>query len=369
MFNAGFISIANDLIYSTLCLFSFSTLSQYLLEIYLKEADDYASKIFLYASVKKVLIKKSLERSFNLSNSCYDLPWEVRDYTPIFLESFLKKKVKIKCILHQKYTRLLDTYNNITLGKHYLTKSVTFIRYLDFFIFGFLTNLSYTHRLFRKYLFFIRSKLHFDLNQTRVCILPQTPLYFLGFRIEVINNEKKNYISVFSVQKDENFNNILLNRLVFYKKKTINLQLNRLNFELINYFNNVLKVSFSKKVFQHNKIWVSIFQKEAIRASRIGKLPFTRDDFWCYSKSLNVNLKEFYLDKKFVYVFDSYIFKTQYLISQALKEFKYSLDFTLVSFDTLFHKFLLEYNKSLFFFYNETYFKNSYKTVWIFLTF
>lgn len=362
MFNAGFLSLSDDAIYFKNNFSYFSILPRYLLEVYLKESD-----LFLYNLQVQPFIKSFLASSVKIHKKFYLGFHEIRDYTPIKLELVLERLHKVRYVSLEKYLLLSRKYQKGSNFKKFFCSNLNFVRYLNFSLFGFLSNLGKARKLFRKYLFFIRSTIHFDIIDTKFSVFKDRVIYFLGFEIKLNKNSNNNYFSLFSFNKDKKFVSQMFNRLSFYRKKNLRNLFNRINFELINYVDNLVGLKIQKKKLEDKNLWMLIFQQEAIRSLRLGKLSCNNDSSVVISKSFFINFKKVALTEQFVYFFDSYLLKMQLLLSEVLRYYSYSSDLQLISSDTFFEAFLKEYKKTLFFFYNESYIKNFFQPVRMYL--
>lgn len=362
MFNSNFISISDNSIYFDSVSFSCPLLSKYLLDIYLKEIDDYVFKLCLNSYDNKIFSFAKLTYGSLVSVSS-----KVKDYIPNRLEIYLNKSKRISSVSGGKFSLLIDNLNKVLVTTAHFEKRVSFTRYLDFFLFGFLMDIFSTRHVFRKYLSFIRSNIHFDIESTKIAILKDKTILFLGFQIKIMKKVRNNPITFHTMKVDKVFVAQMLSRIKFYKKKNIRVLINRINFEVLLHLNYIVTSKISKGIFLQKKLWLFVFQQEAIRSSRVGKLPSNSDNIKSMSKFFKIELKKLYLGKHLVYFFDSYLLKMQFLIGEVLKGFQYNSDFQMVPFDVSFSKFFIEYEKYLFFFYNDIFFKNPYQPVGIFL--
>jgi hypothetical protein len=357
MLSLNFINISDNSIYFDSSSLSYPILIRFLLEIYLKESDDFIYKLCFYSSVYKFfdtanLIDENLFFSFK----------KLRHFKPVKLQNFLNNSSKFCHIVSKKYASLVRLYNNKKLlSKAYFERKVNFVRYLDFFLFSFLTNVFYTRQLFRKYLFFIRSNLHFDIKDTKISLIKDESLFFLGFHIKAVDKTKKNFKFFSDIKRDQNFILNMLNRLKYYKKKNFKLAVNRINLELILCLNEKLKII--PKTFFKKKLWLSLFQQEAIRSARLGKLLFTSENLKLIPKYFCTDFKNLDSKNRLTYFFDSYILKMQFLVSSVLHNFKRSFDYQLVPVDSSFSHIFEQYEKSLFLFYNDLFLKNPFQPV------
>lgn len=357
MFKSNFISISDNSVYYKYYSFYFPILPIYLLNIYLKEADDFAYKICLNSSLGNFLFK-----SFCLERELLGRD-KLGNYIPLKLDYFITRLFKTRSIISERYNFLIKRYTRGKSLGNFFNRNVSFVRYLDFFLFGFLTSLTYTRRFYRKYLCFVRSNLHFDVKESKILLLKDDLVYFLGFQVKLRKVFDKRYFTVFSTKKNETFTKKMILRFAFYKRKSTKILFNRINFELLSYLNGVVNSKIISQIFTKRKIWMYIFQQEAIRSSRMGKVFSNSNQTMLLSKPFLLELKKFYFTNQFIYYFDSYILKMQLLISDIVRDFEYSLDSQLISFDVSIENFLKEYRKYLYFFYNEIYFKRPYQPV------
>lgn len=356
MFKDGFLNICNSSIYFSDSLFSFSFLSNFFLEIYLREVDDFANKLSL-----SYCMNKNLTRSLRIDKrlpykSLQIRPFIIRDYTPERLDIILMNLSSTKKVCKNRYSFLFKIFKKGAKNMDYFEKDINFVRYSNFFLFSFLTNLVSTQRFFRKYLSFIRSNIHFDIKNSKVSIVKDNSLYFLGFQIKLIKNSGKDYFSFKYAKRSFKYSSKMLNRLSLYQRKSLKVTFNRINFELISYLNNFIKLKNVANIVVEKKLWMFLFQQEAVISFREGKIPCLK--FFSVTKPFVFNLQKLSVKKERFYFFDSYILKAQLLVSEVLRDFTYSFDFQVVSMDRFLEKILNEYKKHLFFSYNEIYFKD-----------
>jgi hypothetical protein len=320
MFVANVIGLSNDFIYGSSNNLSFSSgsLSYLLLEIYLNELDWYLSQISGFLSFKKLFSLKDQYKDKDENSSGFK--FLLNNYLPVKAKHLLNEGFELKSIYNQK---------NLTFKKYYLNnfprflvfeKSINYLRYIDQFLIGFIGSKVFSLFIYNKILNFVRANLHFDFDNTFFYQSNDKVINFLGFNIKFDKTIRRSG-EVLSKRK---YMLRLLYKIQFYKRKVSKDFSNRLNLELISHFNTIS----SDKVFQFkgkgNKIWMYIFQLEAVRSIGYGKLFLTSDKISTVSNNIFTEIKFKSILNYRIYLFSTYVFKAQFSLQKVVYNFSLS---------------------------------------------
>ena len=319
MISADIIGISSNLIYSSgdnLTFFS-SPLSAFLLEIYLSELDWYVSQISGFFSFKKLFDFNNYSKE-----AISDYDFVLNSYLPIKIKYFLKDNFNLKSIHSSK---------NLYFKKYYLSKisqffifnkNVNYLRYIDHFLIGFIGSKVFSLFFYNKILNFIRGTLHFDFDNPFFYSANDKFIFFLGFNIRLTPFFKNSSFDRSLNKKKYLFR--IYYKIQFYKRKISNEFANRLNLELVSHFKNITFNKVFNSIDNGKKIWTYIFQLEAVRSSRYGKILLSSDKLSIFSHGIFMKIRFNSILNYRKYLFSLYIFKSQSSLQKVIRDFPFN---------------------------------------------
>nr|YP_009032719.2 maturase [Euglenaformis proxima]AGL11985.2 maturase [Euglenaformis proxima] len=291
MILANIIDFSENHLYKSLT-FDSSLLSSFLFDLYFIEFDFFISQILFLLNSRKTFY---LVNSFGLKRKYKFFSF---DFLPIKIEKHLLYSSNPGFFKTLTFSKMKEYYckSSVDFKVIFFDRQVSYIRYLDFFLLGFVSSKFIVSSFKRKIKNFLRTNLHFELSESKFHAASERSIYFLGYNIRSIPV----FINtpIFSVKKS------FLLRLVIKMKLFSNRFLNKLNFDSFSSFRRIfLNKRFSFSSFEDKKLLTYIFQYESIRSLQIGKL---------LNFSLNSNVPSkrvsFLLKNNIFYKYQSYSF-------------------------------------------------------------
>lgn len=353
MFECKILDISTDeMVYSKANGLGKSLLSAFLLNLYLRELDD-----FIYSLIIKCVSKKKvLKCFFDNSNHRVLYPSSVKDFFPLRLEKTLQKYTDMKYLIFSKY---VSFYNNFTGNKRFFfrnfEKSFRFVRYLDFIILGFVSDFNFVFFTQRKVIGFINSHLHFDVIGTKVFSYKEKNIVFLGYLVKLASFESKLLIDKLKANK-KYFLKVMA-RIDKNYRKAVKATKYRIYSELISHINSILThKAFLCKTKTDKRIWNLVFQLESIRVTQYGTELFSEDKQDSISRGFIEKFKG--LNKSnnlFLYTtynFNLYLLKIQKALQNTLSAVPSFLGDSILPVDLVFFDLFSEFKKKIFLVFN-----------------
>lgn len=205
------IDLSQNFIYYFPGLFHLGCLSRFFFDIYLREFDNYIIQFSRSVSLKKFFFKKL--NFVNLLNNSVDSTIKFYCYYPIRLNIILAKFLNLRFLFIQKH---LSLTNLIYKLKYFVfSKYFNYVRYLDYFILGLSSSISFSVILKKKIFNFIRSSLHLDLSSFNL-FLKNDNINFATYVIKLTNLSDINYLSVSRIKSNKKYFLRILQRVNFY---------------------------------------------------------------------------------------------------------------------------------------------------------
>lgn len=331
-----------------------NNLSTFLLNLYLSQLDIYIKTLCHSSNFKKFLgfkpyfLKVFYKRNLNV----------IKSYIPLKISKYLKSFSDLKKIRILKQTKLDIMYkkNSSELNFSFFFKHIYYIRYNENISLGIIGSKNFAKFIFRKLQSFIRSNLHFDLLESNFQYSFSESMLFLGFKIQLFNftSKKDNFTSNLKINK-KYFSRIYA-RLLFWKKKLSSLTFNRFSYE---FFSQIISITHKKNLnfssLKDRRVWLYLFQLEAIRCFQTGKLINSNDRLNLISESSLKKLKFLNVNSYKNFNFNFYIKKIRIVLKNVLNSFPFLLNKSISSLDEEFFVFISEYKKRLSFF-NDTFY-------------
>lgn len=355
MISANIIGIDNEFVYSSKDdLFpSRTSLSSFLLEIYLSELDWYISKISGFFSFKKLFY------STNCFNNKYiDYNFILQFYLPIRMKKFLVNEPNLKSISSSKILRLKQHCLSSFPEFRIFDKSLNYVRYIDHILIGFVSSKTFSLFFYKKILNFVRSTLHFDFDNPLFYQSNDKFIFFLGFNLRFESNFKN--FTANNILGKKRYLLRLLYKIEVYKRKISKDFSNRLNLELISHLNNITSDRIFNSIDKGKKFWTYVFQLEAVRSTSYGQRFLSFDRSPVVSDKIFTKIKLVSVLDYRKYLFNVYIFKTQLTVQKVIQDFTFNQISLSYPFDIFWNNFLNEYRKRCFLFYNNLYFEYSF---------
>nr|YP_009137058.1 maturase [Euglena viridis]AJF21611.1 maturase [Euglena viridis] len=330
---------------------TFSLLSHFLFNIYLNELDYYVFDLINKYNFNKKLFSNGIK-------SLTSFEVLLKQYTPIKLEKRLNNFKNIKVFNIEKYNSFGRFYSDSFLNNILFDKSIEYIRFLDYFIIGFVGSKNFVCGIQNKLTNFLKSSLHFDIKNLNLYLIHDS-IYFGGYNIRLCNLNKLNYQFLSKLKSNKKYIPKILVRLDLSRKKISKKFIKRLQSELFLHVERIYINNGFIPSFKDRRIWTHIFQLEAVRSTQFGKLLITKDQYSIVSNKLIaevINIQIFEYQK---YSFNLYVLKLQVALKEVFNTFPSVISNSILPFDLEFNNFLSEFRKRLFFFYNNFYFKKN----------
>lgn len=251
---------------------------------------------------------------------------------------------------------MFDNFKVINYSPYVYKKNVSFIRYLDSVLLGFVSSKNFVIFFERKILAFLHSQLHFDTTGVSIFNSKTNNLLFLGFNVKFFFNEKKSSTNNFLINKK--YKSRVLSRLMRNQKKINKISLERFNTEFSINIKNVLnKKKFHNSPFSDKKFWNFAFQLEAVRTTRINRLVFTNDKKFPVPNEIFALIRESGVNEYYRYSFDLYNFQIKILLKDIIKTFYPIMNNSVIPVDLALSQYFFEFKKRIFFLFNDYDFK------------
>ena len=361
MIKVGIIDFSSKAIYTSKNIFSNSLLSTFLFNIYLIEFEFFIFQIALKYNLRKI-IKKKFFLSQNKNFSLYKKNFI--EYSPINLENKLMKFKNIRFLYVDKYNKFKRFFFEKRNFLVPFTKHIYYARYIDHFIFGFISSKIFVFSIQKKLVSFIRSNLHFDVKDLTLSSINDNSIIFCGFNIRLVSTKIKNLLLLSKLKINKKYLSKISARILRNQKRVAKNFVFRFQTEILAHINHILEKKALKSLsLKDNKLWTYIFQIEAIRAAHLDKLIATKDKVNLISGELFSTIKFSRVNKYQKYSFDLYIFKLQTILKEVIQVFPSYISNSVLSTDLALSISITEFRKRLLFFYNNFFF-NFKKTLY-----
>lgn len=351
MFKHGILSFSSSKIYWGLDIYSFSLLSRYLLNFYLFELDKYVG--YLLSKSNSIF---TVFRTNYFGNSNYSTI--LLKSLPLKLERNLlsyKNLVSFNSLRFNSFSTYFNASSDY-ISCPTFKRRIFGVRYINFFLFGFIASKNYANFVMDKIVSFIRSDLLLNLFKTDINFHYRAAFYFLGFNIS-LKNVKVNipYANSF------NFSDKYLGRVKFriyaFRKKLLNLIIERVNSEVFLHFVSCLQqkklFSFS---FRNKKLWSLIFQLECVKSLSYDKVLFSQDTMenlnYPFYSSIKMSNILFYRK----YSLNLYVKKLQIVFKGLINSTNTFFRSSTLPIDVILSKHVSALNKKIYFIYENLYF-------------
>ena len=322
---------------------NFSFLSSFFLDLYLSELDFYVFSLLSSFSFKIVL-------GSNISNNLSaPLNKTIERYKPIKLSTNLFNFGTVRNLLFDRYSQQLKSFpKNFTL----FAKNLNFLRHKNFFLGCLIGNNDFLLFFRKKVLSFVRSSLILDIKDLSDLTKKNVLFSFLNFDFIALSSSELDYSYLGRLKSSKKYFLRVFTRIKVYKSKISKNFISRVNFELVDNINIILKSRFINNLgFDKGKIWVYLLQLEAVRSLQYNKLVMTKEKQGAISREvfLNARFKSIFDYQK--YLFSLYIQKLQFSLKKCFQDFNFSFNSSLFisrEIDCLF----LDYQKYFYLFYN-----------------
>lgn len=296
-------------------------------------------------------LSKNLGVSFNKT---------IKRYKPIRLSTNLLHSLTTRNLVFDRYTQQLKIF-----PKDFTTfvKNLNFFRRKNFFLVGLLGNYNYLVFFQRKVFSFIRSNLILDIKDLSNLSKKNVLFSFLNFDFVALPLSEFDYSYLGRLKSSKKYFLRVFNRIKVYKTRISKNFISRINFELVNQINVILKRGFTTTLsFNEKRLWVYLLQLEAVRSLQYNKLLMTNDKRGTVSNEifLNVRFKKIFDYQK--YLFSLYIQKLQFSLKKSLQDFSFSFTSSFFINGEIDHLFL-EYQKYFCLFYNNFFFNFRYNNL------
>lgn len=348
MFNSGFVNISNDLIFKSRNFLDYSSLSSFLLDVYMREFDDF---------IQNLIIKYSVRKSFynhkdNSSNLLYSYSNTLRKFSPIKLEENLGYSKTIKNLVSRRYNSLFNNVKVNSLSVQVYKKSINCIRYLDLVLIGFVSSKTFVTFLQRKLQGFLASRLHFGIKEVNIFNSKENSILFAGFNVKLGDFGNQSSDNKYSFCNKKYYNKVI-SRIIRNQKKTDKISLERFRSEFFININSLTNVDKPSNLsFYRKKVWYFIFQLEAVRSTRLNRLIFTDDMQSLVSSGIQSVIRESKVNNYHKYSFDVYNAQIKILMKDILKSSFPIKESSIVPMDLLLSKYLFEFKKKIVLLYN-----------------
>nr|CAA10850.1 maturase-like protein [Euglenaria anabaena] len=355
MLTSGFLNLSFEFTYFENNFAGFSPLSTFLVNVYLSEFDNFVrslsyknNSIFIlnnfildkdnrdYRSFLLRTIPLKLEYNLiNIQKLCCLNNLKTSFYKTFFLKNFYKKKFKV------------------------FLKKILYVRFLHFFLFGFIASKSFSFQILEKVLCYTKTNLHVYYNQKDLILASNAPITFLGFYIKRLDLLTKK-VSVFNSSnkiKHKIFLKII-NRLDNKRKKLSKVIVQRFDSEVFLIVKKALgKKNLYLKDLKNIKLWLYIFQLECVRSSQSFKLIQLKENKINFARIFNLlkfNKLNILTDYR-RFSFNLYIKKLQISLKSSIIKFLPNINKSVLGVDLFFYSNFVELRKLLEFYYENLY--------------
>lgn len=276
MFEAGVINISNESVYSNFDFCSFNSLSYFLFNVYLCEFDFYMNSLINQFNVKHFFFKKDLTLN-NKKQKFNDL---------------LLFPIKLKRVPKNGNRNLILNSSQFNIQ---FKKNIYYVRYLNYFLIALISSKLFAFKLKKRITNFLRGNLFLNLSYGDIYLNVEKNIVFLGYNISfsafTTNNKRFSHLDLFLKKK--------VNVLFFKRIKFSKLFLMRFYFEFIEVIQSLVLVKkFSIFNINSKKVWLFLFQLEAIHSLQLKKLNLTENYIFFpliqnYNKFHLLNLKHY----------------------------------------------------------------------------
>lgn len=243
-----------------------------------------------------------------------------------------------------------DKFFHLLIYKYKLKvyyKHICFVRYLDHFLIGVVGSCNFLRHIQLKVTNFTRSNLHIFFRSLSAHFYNE-PCAFLGFKIVMSFSPIKNIFSFSTSKLKKKYEKRIFSRLNAIKAKLSSICVKRFNVEMMEFFNLLLE---NKKLTNlsiiDKRIWMYLFQLEAIRSAQFGQLIFTinennffPENFFSSIRSENLKILNYKL-----YSFNLFITKMQTVLQKLVLDSSIFLNTSVLPLDLFFSKLNTEYAK------------------------
>lgn len=359
MFKAKLIGFSSDFIYRNRNNFNTISLSTIFFNAYLNELDNFISYILNVYSIKKNIYFKNsnfnnfFKKYINLSIS----------YKPLNIENPSLTFFNLKDLYNSKLHSVKSFFSKLNLIPKSFKRCSYYVRYLDNILLGFISSEHFISLIRRKILAFLNTNLQFSIKEDNVFSSLSKNILFCSFNIQLSKNLYIKDNSYFTQTRlTKKYLSRILFRLRLKEARLLRIHSRYFYYELYTFLNDILNnKNYSNFSFIDKKIWLLIFQLEAVRNLRFNKLVLINNLFHFISKDLFYSVKLLDSTDYIIYSFSLYIKKLQLVLKDSVNLFSYDLNNLTLPLDTAILNFILEFKKKLYFFYTNLYFdfKNS----------
>nr|AJF48929.1 maturase [Colacium vesiculosum] len=344
MLQVNVIGISNEYIYTN-TVTGMNTLSKFLLSLYLSQLDVYIKKLCNISNFKKFLCFRPYFLNMFYKRNLYT----IKSYIPLKICNYFINFYNLKSIKTLKQNKFYFLYkkNYSKINFYFFFKHIYYVRYNENLAFGVIGSKNFSKFLNRKIQGFIRSNLHLDLFSYNLQYAFSESMFFLGFKISLftLNFKKKNSFSNQLKTSRKYFSRITA-RIISWKKKLSSLAFNRFSFE---FFGQVLSVIQSKSLnvssMKDRRIWLYLFQLEALRCFQSGKLISSNDKLNLISDESFKKLKFLNFTSYKNFSFNFYVGKIRILLKNVIESFPSFIDKSVLPLDIEFLNLFTQYDK------------------------
>jgi hypothetical protein len=286
-----------------------------------------------------------------------------KKYLPIKIRRSLLNCLNFKNLVHLKSKKKLDLYNKnfYQTSFLYFFRHVYYIRCVDNIALGIVGSKNFAKFVTKKFQSFLRSNLHIDFFSINLFNSFSEKIFFLGFHLQLFVSvgRSSSFNSNFKIAKK--YFSRIHSRLVFWKKKISFLTLHRFNNELFGQVISIIQcnnLNYSLKT--DRKVWLFLFQLEAIRCFQVGKLINSFDKLNLIANENLQTLKFVNINSYKNFYFNLYFKKVRLLINNVINSFPSFRSYSVLPFDMMLLDFFAEYKKKFHFFNDIFYCGESY---------
>lgn len=234
---------------------------------------------------------------FNLSRYFY---YKYFFYKDLFYHRFLNRSSTSLVPLIVKKFNILSNPTLVSFKQSFFyNKNLTYLRYLGYFFFGIIGSISFTKKLGRKFIAFVKGNLLFDFYDFVIFSSFDKNIAFGGFRISFFSN------SFSYIDKKKFLHNSVFLRLKKFRLSLLKSFSTRFYFEFLFRLENLNFDKIGKFILlKDNKIWLFFLFSESLRL-------FNIENFSFYSKDLNLPFKTSFG----VYYFNYFLFGVRKIIT------------------------------------------------------
>lgn len=346
MINANIVGISDYYIYRNE---NNCNLSKFLLEIYFSQLDIYIKKFSTCFNISKLLcLKPYFLRFFYKQNLTIN-----KKYLPIKIRRRLLNCFNFKNLIHLKSKNNLELYNKnfYQISFLYFFRHVYYVRCVENIALGVVGSKNFAKFVNKKFQSFLRSNLHLDFFSSNLYDSFSEKIFFLGFHVQIFISAVRSYSCNSNFKISKKYFSRIYSRLVFWKKKISFLTSYRFNTELFGQIISIMhcnNLNFSFKT--DRKVWLFLFQLEAIRCFQVGKLINSFDKLNIISNENLQTLKFVNVNSYKNFYFNFYFKKIRLLINNVINSFPSFRSYSVLPFDMMLLNFFDEYKKKFHFF-------------------